>query len=138
MISSINHMFARAIWDKLHECNFKIFKNHEGDLSTKLPKSNIWLLINHTKPATPCIERCNFSYNQLSDYLKNRPNQKCGYWLIIPNHQTLWIETKSDNYKNSGQLQSNSMNGEIWITMNRIFFFFFFLIVIFKLKYIFN
>ena len=26
-------------------------------------------------------------------YPKNRPNQTCGYWLIIPNQQTLSIET---------------------------------------------
>ena len=30
--------------------NFKIFKNREGDLFKKLPKPNIWLLVNHTKP----------------------------------------------------------------------------------------
>ena len=30
--------------------NFKIFKNHEGDLSQKLRKPNMWLLVNHTKP----------------------------------------------------------------------------------------
>ena len=32
------------------ESNFKIFKNHEGDLSQKLRKPNMWLLVNHTKP----------------------------------------------------------------------------------------
>ena len=43
-------MFVRANWDKLPEClfenfeiaqinegNFKIYKNHKGDLSQKLP-----------------------------------------------------------------------------------------------------
>ena len=48
-------MFVREIWDKLPECifenfekilNFKIFKNHEGDLSQKSPKPKIcyWLI----------------------------------------------------------------------------------------------
>ena len=49
LISSSDHMFARAIWDKLseyifenfeiarlNEGNFKLFKNHEGDLSQKI------------------------------------------------------------------------------------------------------
>ena len=40
-----------------NEGNFKIFKNHEGDISQKLPEPNIWLLINHTpKQQTLCIE----------------------------------------------------------------------------------
>ena len=46
-------MFVRAIWDKLPECifkiyliqihegNFEVFKNHEGDLSQKSPESNM-------------------------------------------------------------------------------------------------
>ena len=57
VISSSNHMFGRAIRDKLPECvseNFEnfvhFFKNHEGDLSQKSPQPNMWLLINHTKP----------------------------------------------------------------------------------------
>ena len=29
--------------------NFKIFKNHEGDLSQKSAEPNMWLLVNHTK-----------------------------------------------------------------------------------------
>ena len=33
-----------------NEGNFKIFKNHGGDLSQKLPEPNMWLLINQTKP----------------------------------------------------------------------------------------
>ena len=55
-----NHMFGRAIWDEFPECifenfeiarvNFKIFKNHEGDLFQKPPKPNMWLLVNHMKP----------------------------------------------------------------------------------------
>ena len=47
-------MLGRAIWDKLPECIFKNveitrvkreqfqnFKNHEGDLSPELPKTNV-------------------------------------------------------------------------------------------------
>ena len=33
-----------------NEGNLKTFKNHESDLFQKLPESNMWLLINHTKP----------------------------------------------------------------------------------------
>ena len=33
-----------------NEGNFKIFKNHEDDLSQKSPEPNTWLLVNHTKP----------------------------------------------------------------------------------------
>ena len=54
-------MFGMMIWDKLpecifksseisEECDFKIFKYHEGDLSEKLLEPNMWLLVNHTKP----------------------------------------------------------------------------------------
>ena len=64
-------MFGIAIWDKIPKCifenfeiawvnvkegNFKIFKNQEGDLSPKSHEPNMWLLINHTKPRTLCIE----------------------------------------------------------------------------------
>ena len=47
-------MFKSKIWDKLLECifenveiaqvknNFKIWKNRKGNLSAKLPKSNMW------------------------------------------------------------------------------------------------
>ena len=28
----------------------KIFKNHESNISQKLPEPNMWLLVNHTKP----------------------------------------------------------------------------------------
>ena len=43
-----NYMFGRVIWDKLPECNFKIFKYHNVDLSQKSPEPNMWLLVNHT------------------------------------------------------------------------------------------
>ena len=43
-ISTSNHMFARAIWDKLPEVAFEYFeyaKNHEGDLFPKSPEPNV-------------------------------------------------------------------------------------------------
>ena len=43
-------MLGTAIWEKLPECNFKIFENHKDDLSQKSPEPNMWLLVNHTKP----------------------------------------------------------------------------------------
>ena len=44
-ISTSNHLFGRAIWDKLPECIFENFENY-------------WLLVNYTKPnkQTLCIE----------------------------------------------------------------------------------
>ena len=39
-----------------NEYNFKIFKNHEGDLSQKSPEPDVWLLFNHTKSKTLCLE----------------------------------------------------------------------------------
>ena len=56
MIRTSNHMFGRVVWDKLPDCIFKILKNHEGDLSQKSPKPNMWLLVNHMKPTNTCIE----------------------------------------------------------------------------------
>ena len=58
-------MFGRAIWDKLPECifenagvkrNFKIFKNHEGNLSQKSPEPTCgyWSITPHQQ--TFCIE----------------------------------------------------------------------------------
>ena len=54
IISTSNHMFGRAIWDKLLEYNFEIFEiarvkrgqfqnfqNHVGDLFQKSPKPNV-------------------------------------------------------------------------------------------------
>ena len=35
---------------RLSESNFKISKNHKGNLSKKLHEPNMWLLVNHTKP----------------------------------------------------------------------------------------
>ena len=58
-------------------------------------------------------------------YPKNRPKQTCDYWLIIPNQQSLCIETNiyqewTINYKlPSGQLQNITVNGAMSITINR-------------------
>ena len=40
-VSSSNHMFGRAIWDKSPEGNFKIFKNYDGDLSQESPEPDM-------------------------------------------------------------------------------------------------
>ena len=57
-----NHMLGRVIWGKLLDCifknfenaqvkqgHFKFLKNNKGNLSPKLPKSNMWSLVNTTK-----------------------------------------------------------------------------------------
>ena len=99
LISTSNHMFGRAIWDKLPECifenfeikreHFQISKNHEGDLSQISPEANIWLLVNHTKPSNTLY---------LNEYL-----------LI------------AGNYKSAGgQFKNNSIDGTILITINRV------------------
>ena len=48
LISTSNHIFGRAWVHFLKFQNFKIFKNHEDDLSKKLPEPNMWLLFNYT------------------------------------------------------------------------------------------
>ena len=63
-------------------------------------------------------------------YPKNRPNQTYDYWLIKLNQQTLHIETNIFNsgllqsseqaIQNSGQLQNNTINGAMSITINRV------------------
>ena len=90
-------MFGRVIWDKLPECictNFKIFKNHEGDLSEKCPESNMWLLVNHIKPTNTFIETNVFTAGN--------------------------CKSASGKLQNSGQLQSNSVNGAMLIIINRV------------------
>ena len=64
-VCTSNHMFRRAILDKLPECiienflkfknegNFKIFKNHNSDLSQKSPEPNMFTTPNQQ---TLCIE----------------------------------------------------------------------------------
>ena len=58
IICTSNHMFGRAIWNKLPDC---IFENFEISNSEKCSK----------------ITRVT--------YLQNHPHQTCGYWLITPN-----------------------------------------------------
>ena len=90
-------MFGSAIWDKLPKC---ISENLENS-------SKIKRVI----------------------YPKNCPNQTCDYCLITQNQQILCIETNifftAGNYKplrgqlqNSWQLQNNSVNGALTITIN--------------------
>ena len=49
-------------------------------------------------------------------YSINCPKQTCGYWSITPN-QHFVLKLVSFN---SGQLQNNSFNGEMLITINRV------------------
>ena len=68
-ISTSNHMFRNAIWDKLPKCifdNFEIARVKQGQ----------------------------FQNIQKSQELpKNHPNQTCDHWSITPNQPTLCIET---------------------------------------------
>ena len=71
-------MFGRVIWDKLPESNFKIFQNHDGDLSPKSAKPKMWLLVNHTKPANTLYwNQYHFTagnYKSAGNYKKNSVN----------------------------------------------------------------
>ena len=70
--------------------NFKIFKNHEGDLSQKAFQRNMWLLVNHTKPT-------NVLYHNLGNY-----------------------KSGSGQFQNSRQLQNNTAKSAMLITINRV------------------
>ena len=92
-------MFGRAIRDKLPKCIFEILKFQK------------------------------FSKTKRVIYPQSHPNQTCDYWLITPNQQTLFIETiltvsnyksASEQLQNSGQLQNNTVNGAMSITLNRV------------------
>ena len=65
VLSAINHMFGRVIWDKLPECIFKNFENFQ-------------FLISKIKMVI---------------YPKYFPCQTYGYWLITPNQKTLCFKT---------------------------------------------
>ena len=67
-VCTSNHMFGRAIWDKLPEC---IFENFE---ITRVKRGQFQ----------------NFLKIARMIYSKNCPNQTCDYWLITPNQQTLY------------------------------------------------
>ena len=77
-VCASKHVFRRAIWDKLpesilkilklpqkNEGNFKIFKNHEGDLSEKSPEPNMRQLVNHTKSTNTVLKLVSFNNGQL-------------------------------------------------------------------------
>ena len=98
-ISTSNHMFGRAIWDKLPKCifeNFEIawvkwgqFQNFQkswGWLLPELPEPNMWLLVNHTKPTVTA-----------SNY-----------------------KSASKQLEYSGQLQNNTVNNAMLKTTNRV------------------
>ena len=81
-ISTSNHMFGRAIWDKLPKCiveNFEIAWVKQGQLQ-------------NFKKITSMI------------YSKSCLNQLCDYWLNTPKQQTLWSETNKLSLHND-QLQ---------------------------------
>ena len=59
-ISTSNHMFGRAIWDKLHEHTFGNFEIAQ-------------------------VKGRQFDNFQKLQRLKNRLNQACDYWLMTPN-----------------------------------------------------
>ena len=63
-------MFRSEIWDKLPECIFGYFE------ITRVKREQYQ----------------NFQKSQVI-FLKNCPNQTCGYWLITPIQQTVRSET---------------------------------------------
>ena len=73
-IGTSNHMFGRAIWNKLSDY---IFENFEFGINCP--------------SKTRAISK--FSKNGSLIYPNYRPNKTCSYWLITPNQQTLCIET---------------------------------------------
>ena len=91
LLGAKNPMFGREICDKLSKCIFQKFSKFSKFLRVIYPK--------------------------------NCPNETCGYWLITPNQQMICIETNiaAGNYKSaSGQLQNNSVNGAILITIHHV------------------
>ena len=46
--------------------NFKIFRNHEGDLSPKSPEPSMWLLVNQSKPTKTVLKLISFNSGQLT------------------------------------------------------------------------
>ena len=55
-------------------------------------------------------------------YTKNFPNQTWDYWLTTPNQQTVLklISFNSGQLQNNWQLQNNSVNVLMWVTINRV------------------
>ena len=95
-------MFGRANWDKLWEHIFKNFEiawvKRHGWLFQKSPEPNKWLLVNYIKP------RNTLYWNQ--------------HLLTAGNCKSV-----SSQLQNSGQLQNNTVNGEMTITINRVIIF---------------
>ena len=110
-ISTSNHMFGRAIWDKLSKCIFENFG------------------IARVKSKTRTIS--NFSKIMRVIYCKNCLNQTL--WLLV-NHTKLtntlhwnWCLLTAGNYisasgqlENSRQLQNNTVNGTMSKTTNHV------------------
>ena len=108
-VSTCNHMLEKAIWDKLPECifenfeiarvindgHFKIFKNDKGVFSQKFSETNIWLLVNYTKPTNTLY--WNWYLSRVGNY-----------------------KSASGQLQNSGLLQNNVVNGAISISINRV------------------
>ena len=84
------HKFGKEIWGKWPECNFKIFKNHEVDLSQIFPEPNMWLLFNHTKSNKHFVLKLMFF---------NSGQLQISYWL-------------------QSQLQNNFVNDVMLITIS--------------------
>ena len=79
-ISTSNHMFGRAIWDKLPEC---ISENFEFSKCSEITR-------------VICSSNC--------------PNQTCGYLLITSNQEKLCTEMNIFYKSASGQLQNSERN----------------------------
>ena len=102
-------MFGRAIWDKLLECifetfwNFKIFKNHEGALSQKLLKPNMWLLVNHTKPTNTVLKLISLDSPQLQNSGQLQNNTVSDIMLIT----IVWLLISFSRHKSALQKHIN-------------------------------
>ena len=87
-------MFASAFFKILkvpewNKDNSKFFTNHKGYLFQKSPETNMWLLVNHTKPT------------------------KTLYW-------NLYLLTAGSYKSANRQLQNNTINGAMSITINHV------------------
>ena len=60
----------------------QIFKNQEVDLSRKLSKPNMWLLVNHTKPTNSVLILIFFNSGQLQNNTVNDAMSITIMWLL--------------------------------------------------------
>ena len=74
-------MFGRAIWKKLPECNFKIFKNHKGDLSFFIYIYNIKIYKHEIQEK---LIKKHIKIQELNIYYKSN-----GQTLIMKLHNTI-------------------------------------------------